>query len=114
MYPEVTSADYHGPHTWDSVQRALPSAVAAVREVMGFNVPEGAAQEAAYKSAIYAAMDVDAAYGFSGGVAEVGSSLRLGSFSVSQGSGQSPYATDMDRAIRRALSGSGLLYQGLG
>lgn len=114
MYPEVTSADYHGRHAWDSVQRALPSAEAAVREVMCFNVPEGEAQESAYKSAVYAAMDVDAAYGFSGGVAESGASMRLGSFSVTHGGSTSSYDADMDRAIRRELSGSGLLFQGIG
>lgn len=114
MLPEVTSADYHGTRAWDSVKEALPSAVAAVKDVMGFNVPEGDEQVEAYKAAVCAAMDVDASYGFSGGVAEAGASMRLGTFSISQGGGMSSYDRDMDRAIRRALSGSGLLYQGLG
>ena len=39
MLPEVGSADYKGAHTWDEVCAHLPAAVAAVREVMGFNVP---------------------------------------------------------------------------
>lgn len=115
--PEVTSDDYHGAHTWDKVSGHLPAAVAAVREVMGFNVPEGEEQEAAYRAAVCAALDVDAAYGFSGGVAEGGGSMRLGSFTIEAGgSGAygSAYERDMARAIRRALSGSGLLYQGLG
>lgn len=117
MLPEVGSADYRGAYTWDEVCAHLPAAVAAVREVMGFNVPEGEEQVAAYKAAVCAALDVDAAYGFSGGVAEGLQSMTLGSFSVALGQqqgGQSAYEQDMQRAIRRELSGTGLLCQRLG
>ena len=100
MLPEVESADYHGANTWDEVRPHLGAAVAAVREVIGFNEPEGEAQV------------VDAAYGFSGGI-EASGSVRLGSLTIEQGQGGG-YDAAMDRAVRRALSGSGLLYQGLG
>lgn len=114
MLPEVGSADYRGAHTWDEVCAHLPAAVAAVREVMGFNVPEREEQVAAYKAAVCAALDVDAAYGFSGGVSP--QSMTVGSFSVTLGQqdGQSAYEQDMQRAIRRELSGTGLLCQRLG
>lgn len=116
MLPEVGSADYKGAHTWDEVCAHLPAAVAAVREAIGFNVPEGEEQVAAYKAAVCAALDVNAAYGFSGGVAEGLQSMTLGSFSVTLGQqdGQSAYEQDMQRAIRRELSGTGLLCQRLG
>lgn len=116
MLPEVGSADYKGAYTWDEVCAHLPAAVAAVREVMGFNVPEREEQVAAYKAAVCAALDVDAAYGFSGGVAEGLQSMTVGSFSVTLGQqdGQSAYEQDMQRAIRRELSGTGLLCQRLG
>lgn len=116
MLPEVGSADYRGAHTWDEVCAHLPAAVAAVREVMGFNVPEGEEQVAAYKAAVCAALDVDAAYGFSGGVAEGLQSMTVGSLSVTLGlqDGQSAYEQDVQRAIRRELSGTGLLCQRLG
>lgn len=113
MLPEVRSADYKGAHTWDEVCAHLPAAVSAVREVIGFNVPEGEEQVAAYKAAVCAALDVDAAYGFSGGVGDSGT-VRLGSLTIEQGQGGSAYEADVSKAVRRALSGSGLLYQGLG
>ena len=91
----------------------LPAAVSAVREAIGFNVPEGEEQVAAYKAAVCAALDVDAAYGFSGGVCDSGT-VRLGSLTIEQGQGGSAYEADVSKAVRRALSGSGLLYQGLG
>ena len=117
MLPEVTESDYHGPHQWSEVGPHLPAAVAAVRELMGFNEPEGEEQEAAYKAAVCAALDVDAAYGFSGGVAEGLQSLTVGSVSLGMGQADaqaSAYDRDMRRAIARELRGTGLLYAGLG
>ena len=116
MLPEVGSADYKGARTWDEVCAHLPAAVAAVREVMGFNEPEGEEQCRAYRAAVCAALDVDAAYGFSGGVAEGLQSMTVGSFSATLGQqdGQSAYEQDMQRAVRRELSGTGLLCQRLG
>ena len=117
MLPEVASADYHGAYQWDQVAAHLPRAVAAVRELMGFNSPEDEGQAAAYKAAVCAALDVDAAYGFSGGVAEGLQSVTLGSVSLGMGQAdgqQSAYDRDMRRAIARVLRGSGLLYAGLG
>jgi len=116
--PEFAEADYTGSRKWEDVRGHVPAAVAVVRDVMGFNVPEGEAQVAAFKAAVNAALDVDAAYGFSEGVGEGGGSMRLGSFSISGqadgAGGASQYDVDMLRAVRRALSGTGLLYQGLG
>lgn len=71
--------------------------------------------EDAYVRAVCAAVDVDAAYGCSGGIGEGLASVSIGSFSASLGAGDAAggYDTDMTRAIRRELSGSGLLYQGI-
>ena len=106
--PEFAEADYTGSRKWEDVRGHVPAAVAVVRDVMGFNVPEGEAQVAAFKAAV----------GFSEGVGEGGGSMRLGSFSISGqadgAAGASQYDVDMLRAVRRALSGTGLLYQGLG
>ena len=78
--------------------------------------PEGEEQCRAYRAAVCAALDVDAAYGFSGGVAEGLQSMTVGSFSATLGQqdGQSAYEQDMQRAVRRELSGTGLLCQRLG
>lgn len=117
MLPEVVSADYHGANQWDDVLPHMAHAVAAVREVIGFNEPEGEEQAAAYKAAVCAALDVDAAYGFSGGLAEGLQSVTMGSVSLgmAQADGQaSAYDRDMRRAIARELRGTGLLYAGLG
>lgn len=40
--------------------------------------------------------------------------MRLGSLTIEQGQDGSAYEADVSKAVRRALSGSGLLYQGLG
>lgn len=117
MLPEVVSADYHGAHQWDDVRPHMAHAVAAVRELMGFNVPEGEEQVTAYKAAVCSALDVDAAYGFSGGVAEGLQSMTVGSVSLGMGQADaqaSAYDRDMRRAIARELRGTGLLYAGLG
>ncbi len=117
MLPEVTESDYHGPHQWGEVSPHLPAAVAAVCELMGFNVPEGEEQVTAYKAAVCSALDVDAAYGFSGGVAEGLQSMTVGSVSLGMGQADaqaSAYDRDMRRAIARELRGTGLLYAGLG
>ncbi len=123
MLPEVAYADYAalgGTADEGGFAASLRVAEAAVREVMGLNEPEGGRQEAAYVRAVCAAVDVDRAYGGSGGVGESMVSARLGDFSATFGSNvagslsaPSPYEVDMRRAVRRELSGSGLLYQGL-
>ncbi|MEG1907221.1 MAG: hypothetical protein RR842_14385 [Gordonibacter sp.] len=107
--------EWGGKLSGTAFNASLRAARASVREVMGFNVPEDAEQEAAYLSAVCAAVDVDAAYGASGGIGESMASISIGSFSASAGASElNPYETDMQRVIRRELSGSGLLYAGVG
>lgn len=99
----------------DGFKASLRAAQAAVREAVGFNEPEGPEQTEAYERAVAAAVDVDAYYGASGGVGEAAASMTLGKFSISglSDGGTSAYDLDMRRAIRRELSGSGLLFQGI-
>ena len=70
---------------------ALGHAVAAVKDLIAYNVPTGDAQVDAYRMAVCTACDVDAAYGFSGGVMEQVASAGIGSFSYStpQGTAES-------------------------
>ncbi len=116
MAPEVAYADYQG---WggelseDDFNASLRAARAAVKSIVGLNEPQGDDDARAYANAVCAAVDVDARYGASAGIGEGGSSVRLGSFSISGGSGSSCYDADMSRAIGRELLGSSLLYQGV-
>lgn len=118
--PSVKYADYQaygGKLSESAFSASLRAACAAVGDTMGFNAPCDIGQTAAYRNAVCAAVDVDAAYGASGGVGEGAASLSIGSFSssgASDASGTSAYDLDMRRAIRRELQGSGLLYQGIG
>ena len=117
--PNVAYTDYQawgGKLGADAFAASLPAAKAAVRLIIGFNVPEGEAQTAAYKNAVCAAVDVDHAYGATGGIGENSPSFTIGSFSYGGGSssdGRSAYDSDMEGAIYGELSGSGLLYQGV-
>ena len=96
---------------------SLGAAVSAVREVIGYNEPMDDEDVCAYERAVCAAIAVDYAYGASGGIGERIASVTLGRFSASTGAGStfasSPYDEDMQRAIRRELIGSSLLYQGI-
>lgn len=118
--PDLTYARYAelgGTHDEGTFKGSLRAAVASVREIIGFNCPETNGQVEAYERAVCAAVDVDVAYGASGGVGEDLASVSIGSFSASAGTGNgstSAYQGDMRRAIRAELSGSGLLYQGIG
>lgn len=117
--PELTYARYAelgGTHDEGAFQGSLRAAVASVREIMGFNCPETGEQVEAYERAVCAAVDVDVVYGASGGIGEGLASVSIGSFSASMSgdSASSGYKADMRRAIRTELSGSGLLYQGVG
>jgi len=119
--PEVTYHDYEdwgGRQDREGFERALPHATAAVRHVIGFNVPEDDFQTAAYRKAVCAACDVDAAHGFSGGTDVSGGGFTIGSFSMRGGAtgnaAGGAYDSDMARAIRRELVATGLLYQGIG
>lgn len=115
--PRLTYTRYGelgGSCSKDEFDSSLRHAVAAVRDIIGFNVPDKDNAEA-YERAVVAAVDVDVYYGSSGGVGESAASVTLGKFSASSGSGSggvSAYQMDMSQAIRRELSGSGLLYGG--
>ena len=117
--PEVTYSDYQawgGKREAGAFSTSLPHAKAAVRRVIGFNVPETDAQADAYRNAVCAAVDVDADHGATGGTGASGGSFTIGSFSYGGGmsaDGKTVYDSDMERAIRSELTGSGLLYQGI-
>lgn len=117
MLPEVTYERYQelgGELGENAFKASLRAAMASVRQIIGFNVPNDTNLEA-YERAVCAAVDVDAAYGASSGIGEGGDSVKVGSFSISGNShaGISAYDADMRRAIRQELTGSGLLYQGI-
>lgn len=119
MTPSVSFDDYAergGKLAMEAFDASLASAVASVREVMGCNEPNGERQTAAYVGAVCAAIEVDAAYGASGGIGENIASVAVGAFSATMAgtAGVSAYDLDMRRAIRRELQGSGLLFQGIG
>lgn len=119
MLPELTYEQYGslgGAQAEGAFKASLRAAEAAVREVMGFNEPASETQQKAYLRAVTAAIEVDAAYGCSGGIGEGLQSITVGSFSASVGSTEAsdPYTADMRRAVRRELAGTGLLYQGIG
>lgn len=89
---------------------SLRHAAAAVKERIWPNEPDGSEE---YKSAVCAAAEVEAAYGNNGGVQGGMASFTVGAFSATS-AGRGSYAEDMDAAIERELTGSPLLYQGLG
>ncbi|MBQ9043842.1 MAG: hypothetical protein IJ111_13635 [Eggerthellaceae bacterium] len=118
--PEVTYADYEtwgGTRSEDAFEASIGHARARVREYVWLNEVDTDERAAAFKAAVCAAVDVDAAYGSTGGVGESGGGFSIGSFSMSAASGAdargSSYDRDMARAIRAELSGTGLLYQGV-
>lgn len=94
---------------------ALPHALAAVRSATWPNDPEERGAEAEYMRAVCAAVDVDAAHGFSGGAGQL-ASVSVGSVSMSMGGsgGSSSYASDMAAAVGAELVGTGMLYTGIG
>ena len=105
--PSVTYEQYKaqgGTLEADAFAASLRAAVSAVRDVIGYNEPQDDDDVEAYTRAVCAAVDVDEAYGASGGI----------SATMGQASGSSSlYDVDMRRAVRRELVGSTLLYQGL-
>lgn len=112
-----TYAHYHdlgGTHDEASFNASLRAAEAAVRAIVGFNEPQNKMQQEAYIRAVCAAVEVDQAYGASGGIGEGLASISVGSFSASSnGTVGNSYDADMRRAIRHELVGSCLLYQGI-
>ncbi len=118
-FPEVTYERYvqlGGRLDLEDFDASRSAAHAAVRHVVGFNEPESPEQTEAYERSVGAAVDIDHYYGASGGVGEAAASISLGKFSASglSDGGASAYDIDMRRAIRRELSGTGLLFQGIG
>ncbi len=110
-------ADKGGTLSETDYKASLAAALTAVHEIIGHNEPMDAEDAQAYQNAVYAAIKVDNAYGASGGIGESMASVTMGKFSASTGAGASgaasPYRHDMTAAIRGALVGSSLLYQGL-
>lgn len=116
--PSVTYEQYKaqgGTLEADAFAASLRAAVSAVRDVIGYNEPQDDDDVEAYTRAVCAAVDVDEAYGASGGIGEGVASVTLGKFSASIGGdgASSLYETDMRRVVHRELVGSSLLYQGL-
>lgn len=101
----------------DVYNASINHALAAVREQIWPNQPSDELQKLAWEMAVYAAVDVDAAYGSDGGIGSGLNSLSIGAFSESYGSGNTSaanvYDEDMRRAIVRELAGTGLLYRGV-
>jgi hypothetical protein len=118
--PSVTHERYKelgGTLEAEDFNASIAAAVAAVREIIGYNEPADQDDVEAYERAVCAAVAVDNTYGASGGIGENLASVTLGRFSASMGSGAagsaSLYEQDMRRAVRRELIGSSLLYQGI-
>lgn len=114
--PEVTyafySEGYGGSLSEGGFKAALPHALAFVRGRIWPNDPQD--DPDAYRRAVCAACDVDAAYGATGGTGGI-ASVTTGTVSMSFGAdGGSSWETDMARAVDGELVGSGLLYMGLG
>lgn len=118
--PSVEFARYEelgGKLAEEDFDASKAAAVAAVREIIGYNEPVDDEDVEAYERAVCAAIAVDYEYGASGGIGENVSSITLGRFTASMSAAAtgtvSLYQGDMARAIRRELIGSSLLYQGI-
>ncbi len=120
-FPQPTYAQYQG---WggklgeEAFGASLAAATALVRHIVGFNEVDTDVREQAAIRAVCAAVDVDAAYGATGGIGESGGGFSIGSFRMDGGSdaaaGRSAYMADLYAAVERELSGTGLLFQGVG
>lgn len=118
MLPDVTYDDYTrlgGKVSAEEFPTLLVHAKAAVREIIGFNVPRNEREQAAYIAAVCAAVDVDKQHGGSGGVGESGNGYTIGSYTTNRGSSdrilRTGYDEDMARVIKPHLIGTSLLYQ---
>lgn len=105
------SGEWSGTLDEEGFARALPRAVSAVRGRVWPNDPERAPE--AYRRAVCAAVDVDAAWGLGGGVGAL-SSVTAGTVSMSFGAGGATYEADLAHAVDAELAGSGLLFAGVG
>lgn len=101
---------YKGGMAEATFRASLRHAAAAVKDHIWPNEPDGSDE---YKNAVCAAAEVEAAYGNNGGVQGGMASFTVGAFSATS-AGRGSYAEDMGAAIGRELSGSPLLYGGLG
>ncbi len=97
----------------DAYVRSLPRAVSEVGRRIWPNDP--AADRAAWQRAVFAAVDVCAAYG-AGAAPGALASVSAGSVSMSfsGGSAASAYAADMRRAVDAEIAGSPLAFMGIG
>ncbi len=117
MAPKVTydfyANQYGGALDEGGFDAALPHAVAYVRGRIWPNDPRTAPR--AWRMAVCAACDVDAAYGFTGGSGSL-ASVTTGTVSMSFGGAGdgSSWEADMARAVDGRLSGTGLLFMGIG
>lgn len=117
--PEVTyefySETYGGDLDEGGFKAALPHALAEVRRRIWPNDPQERGAEDAYRRAVCAAMDVDAAYGGTGGAGSL-SSVTTGTVTMSFGGsgGETAYDADVSRAVEGELVGTGLLFMGMG
>ena len=109
-WPELTYERYAalgGREPEASFADLLPWAARAVRRECLGRVPSTDAEVSAAEAAITAAVEVDAAWGGTHGMA-TGGSVSIGGFSASGGSDGGTYASDLSDAIRDALAGTGL------
>lgn len=117
--PEVTyayySETYGGTLDEGGFRAALPHALAEVRRLTWPNDPAELGAEEEWRRAVCSAVEVDAAYGCTGGAGGL-ASVTTGTVSMSfgGGGGASAYDADMARAVSGELVGTGLLFMGLG
>lgn len=112
--PEVTyglySEEFGRSASSEEFRECLPFARALVDRLTYPNRPVTDGQRRAYALAVCAAVEADAATGCGHGLDEP-EGFSIGSFSVSGGSTS---LRAMEGAARAMLTGSGLLYMGLG
>lgn len=112
-WPELTYDEYRGlggVAGGNDFGDLLPAAERAVRAAVWPNVPDTDRKAGAYKAAVAAALDTDRQWGGSHG-ARTSGGVTVGRYSESQGTGTGAggYDSELSRAIRAALAGSGLL-----
>lgn len=114
MADEPTYAYYHDQYKGSMAEAAfdasLRHATAAVKEHIWPNEQDGSDE---YRNAVCAAVEVETVYGNNRGVQGGLAGFTVGAFSATS-AGRDSYAEDMAAAIERELSGSPLLYRGLG
>ena len=93
--------------------RCLPFAEALVAGMCWPNEPVDDSEEEAYARAVMAAAIADASSGGGHGL-DAADSFTIGSFSMSGGSGANGADASMRRAVALQLTGTGLLYAGMG